>query len=152
VPGVVDGMVRAHQRYASFTWEELLQPAIELARDGFTITAMQARELNSRKETFEKYNPNGTALLKGVGEWKEGDLLVQQDLAKTLSIIQEKGRSGFYEGEVAELIVAEMQRGNGIITLEDLKNYESKWREPITGTYRGHRVISMPPASSGGVC
>src|SRR5690606_1443389 len=121
------------------------------AQNGFEITERQANELNNRKETFQKYNPNGTALIKEEGEWKAGDLLIQTDLANTLIAIRDQGRAGFYEGKVADLIVAEMQRGNGIITHEDLKNYEAKWREPVVGTYRGHKVISMAPASSGGI-
>lgn len=151
VPGSVDGMVKAHARYGTLDWATLLEPAIQLAQNGFPLTERQANELNRRKETFEKYNPNGTALLKAEGEWAAGDLLIQEDLANTLIQIRDKGRAGFYEGEVAELIVAEMQRGNGIISLEDLKNYEAKWRDPVIGTYRGHKVISMSPPSSGGV-
>lgn len=151
VPGSVDGMVKAHARYGSLDWATLLEPAIQLAKNGFPLTERQANELNNRKETFQKYNPNGTALIKAEGEWKAGDLLIQEDLANTLIEIRDKGRAGFYEGKVAELIVEEMQRGNGIITLEDLKNYEAKWREPVIGTYRGHKVISMAPPSSGGI-
>lgn len=151
VPGSVDGMVQAHAKYGSMAWAELVQPAIELAKNGFAITEMQAREMNRRKEEFQELNPLGTALIKEEGEWAAGDVLIQSDLAKTLTLIRDKGRAGFYEGEVAELIVEEMKRGNGIISLEDLKNYESKWRTPIVGNYRGHKVISMPPSSSGGV-
>lgn len=152
VPGSVDGMVKAHAKLGSLPWEQLVQPALELAQKGFPLTEMQAGELNRRKETFLKFNPDGTALVRSEGIWAAGDSLVQTDLYNTLALIQEKGRAGFYEGKVAELIVAEMQKGNGIMTLEDLKNYESKWREPVVGTYRGHKVISMPPASSGGAC
>ena len=151
VPGSVDGMVKAHARYGTMDWAALLEPAIQLAQNGFPLTERQATELNRRKQTFEKYNPNGTALLKAEGEWAAGDLLIQEELANTLIQIRDKGRAGFYEGEVAELIVAEMQRGNGIISLKDLKNYEAKWRDPVIGTYRGHKVISMSPPSSGGV-
>lgn len=151
VPGSVDGMVQAHAKYGSMAWAELVQPAIELAKNGFAITEMQAREMNRRKEEFQELNPLGTALIIEEGEWAAGDVLIQSDLAKTLTLIRDKGRAGFYEGEVAELIVEEMKRGNGIISLEDLKNYESKWRTPIVGNYRGHKVISMPPSSSGGV-
>lgn len=150
VPGVVDGMIKAHGKYGSLGWVELLQPAIDLAKNGFALTEMQARELNRRKESFTKFNPNGTALIKDAGEWAAGDLLIQEELANTLTLIQENGRAGFYEGSVADLIVEEMQRGGGIISLEDLKNYDAKWREPVVGNYRGHKVISMSPASSGG--
>ncbi len=151
IPGSVDGMSQAHARYGSMDWAALLEPAIQLAQNGFPLTERQANELNRRKETFEKFNPNGTALLKAEGEWAAGDLLIQEELANTLIQIRDKGRAGFYEGEVAELIVAEMQRGNGIISLEDLKNYEAKWRDPVIGSYRGHKVISMSPPSSGGI-
>lgn len=151
VPGSVDGMVKAHERYGKMDWATLLEPAIRLATEGFPLTERQARELNSRVESFTKYNPNGTALLKEEGEWTAGDLLVQPDLAKTLILIRDQGRAGFYEGDVAALIVAEMERGNGIISLEDLKNYHAQWRDPVVGNYRGHKVISMSPPSSGGV-
>jgi len=150
VPGTVDGMVKAHERYGKLDWSTLLQPAIRLAEEGFAITAMQARELNSRKESFKKYNPEGTAFVKE-GEWTAGDTLVQLELAHTLSLIGQKGRAGFYEGETADRIVEEMASGNGIISHDDLKNYEAKWREPVASTYRGYRVVSMPPPSSGGI-
>ncbi|MDQ7947610.1 MAG: gamma-glutamyltransferase [Pedobacter sp.] len=150
VPGSVAGMVEAHQKYGKLKWEELLAPAIRLAADGFKITARQAREFNGMKARFTKLNPLGTAMLKEA-KWAEGDALVQKDLAHTLSLIQEKGRSGFYEGEVADSIVSEMKRGNGIISKEDLKNYKAVWRKPVTGMYRGYEITTMPPPSSGGI-
>jgi len=150
VPGSVDGMVKAHQRYGKLGWKELLQPAIDLARDGFSISPTQASELNSKAAAFLEYNPEG-ASFTSKASWKAGDILIQHDLAKTLELIRDKGRAGFYDGEVAEKIVAEMKRGNGIISLEDLKNYESKWRTPVSGSYRDYNVISMPPPSSGGI-
>src|SRR5699024_807743 len=124
-----------------------------LAAKGFPITKQQANNFNNLKESFTKYNrnPQSVALIKQEGEWKEGDLLVQKDLANTLIRIKEQGRAGFYEGETARLIVAEMQAGNGIISLEDLRGYESLWREPITGTYHDYTVHSMAPSSSGGI-
>ncbi|MGK6351340.1 gamma-glutamyltransferase [Parapedobacter sp. DT-150] len=150
VPGAVDGMVKAHERYGKLEWAALVQPAVRLAQRGFPLTAMQARELNGRKESFEHYNPEGTAFVNADG-WAAGDTLVQPELAHTLSLIGNKGRAGFYEGETATRIVEEMKRGNGIISHDDLKNYEAKWREPVVSTYRGHRVVSMPPPSSGGI-
>lgn len=150
VPGSVDGMVQAHERYGSLPWALLLEPAIRLAEDGFAITDMQAGELNRRKSFFEKLNPQGTALIRA-GNWQKGDLLIQQELAGTLKRIRDQGRRGFYEGETAGHIVRTMQAGNGIISLEDLKAYRAVWRTPVTGSYRGYRVISMPPPSSGGV-
>lgn len=150
VPGAVDGMVKAHERYGSMPWSTLVQYAIDLAEKGFPITEMQARELNRNKESFQQHNPNGTALVRDA-EWFEGDSLVQSELAQTLFLVANHGRKGFYEGVTAKHIVAEMNRGNGIISLEDLKNYEAKWRDPVEGTYRGHRVVSMSPPSSGGI-
>lgn len=150
VPGSVDGMVKAHDRYGKLDWATLLKPAIILAEQGFAITAMQADELNRREENFEKYNPEGTAFVKGV-DWVAGDTLVQPELAHTLTLISQQGRAGFYEGETADRIVAEMAAGNGIISHDDLKDYEAKWRVPVASTYRGYRVVSMPPPSSGGI-
>ncbi|HEY4539890.1 MAG TPA: gamma-glutamyltransferase [Faecalibacter sp.] len=150
VPGTVDGMVKAHQKYGKLSWNELLQPAIDLAAKGFPITQMQADELNEKFEKFKKYNPSlNPFTLKN--NWKKGDLFVQSDLANTLKLIQQKGRKGFYEGRVANLIVKEMKRGNGIISKKDLKNYQSVWRTPVSGEYKGYKVISMPPPSSGGI-
>jgi len=151
VPGSVDGMVQAHQKYGKLTWTEVLKPAINLAEKGFKITKRQAAELNSLHQKFMKFNPDGTAFVNLESTWKENDLLVQTELANTLKLVQQKGRSGFYEGAVADAIVAEMQRGKGLITKEDLKNYHSAWRKPITGDYRGYKVITMPPTSSGGI-
>ena len=151
VPGSVDGMVQAHQKYGKLTWTEVLKPAINLAEKGFKITKRQAAELNSLHQKFMKFNPDGTAFVNLESTWKENDLLVQTELANTLKLVQQKGRSGFYEGVVADAIVAEMQRGKGLITKEDLKNYHSAWRKPITGDYRGYKVITMPPTSSGGI-
>lgn len=150
VPGSVDGMIKAHEKYGELDWESLVQPAIRLAANGFAVTERQANGLNSRKETLIEHNPNGTALVKNV-EWQAGDTLIQQALAHTLSLISEQGRAGFYEGETADRIVAEMERGNGIITHADLNDYQAKWRSPVVSTYRGHRIISMPPPSSGGL-
>ncbi len=150
VPGAVAGMDEAFKKYGTLSWEALIQPAIELAEKGFAITAMQAREFNSYKERFVKFNPNGAAIIKD-GEWKEGDIFVQQELAKTLKRIATQGRDGFYKGQTADYIVAEMKRGNGIMTHSDLENYKAIWRKPIVGEYKGHKIISMPPASSGGV-
>lgn len=150
VPGSVAGMVEAHQKYGKLKWEDLVAPAIRLAGDGFKITARQARELNGMKSRFQQLNPLGTALVKDA-KWAEGDDLVQKELAHTLTLIKEKGRTGFYEGEVADSIVAEMKRGNGIITKSDLKNYHAIWRKPIVGSYRGYEVVTMPPSSSGGI-
>lgn len=151
VPGSVDGMAEAHKKYGKLSWAQVLQPAVDLAQKGFKITKRQAGELNGLHKKFMDFNPNGTAFVNLETTWKENDLLVQTELANTLKLIQEKGRAGFYEGAVADSIVAEMQRGKGLITKEDLKNYHSAWRKPITGNYRGYKIITMPPTSSGGI-
>ncbi|MGV0994838.1 gamma-glutamyltransferase [Empedobacter falsenii] len=150
VPGTVDGMVKAHEKYGKLNWKELVQPAINLAQKGFKITKQQASELTNKHNDFVKYNSKTNALTSK-SSWKEGDLLVQKDLANTLKLIQQKGRAGFYEGKTADLIVKEMKRGNGIISHEDLKEYQSVWRTPVSGNYKGLKVISMPPPSSGGI-
>jgi gamma-glutamyltranspeptidase/glutathione hydrolase len=150
VPGSVAGMEEAHKKYGHLKWADLVAPAVALAADGFKITARQARELNGMKSRFTKLNPLGTALLKET-TWVEGDMLVQQELAYTLKHIKDEGRNGFYEGAVADSIVAEMNRGNGIITKQDLKDYKAVWRKPVSGTYRGYDIITMPPSSSGGI-
>lgn len=151
VPGSVDGMVEAHKKYGKLSWLQVLQPAIDLAQLGFKITKRQAGELNGLHGKFMEFNPNGTAFVNLESTWQENDVLVQKELANTLKLIQEKGRAGFYEGAVADSLAAEMQRGKGLITKEDLKNYHAIWRKPITGNYRGYKIITMPPPSSGGI-
>ncbi len=150
VPGSVDGMFVAHERYGSLAMEELIQPSIDIAANGFLLTAREARMLTGQQENFEKYNSVLPEFLMKE-KWNEGDSIYYKDLAGTLERVRDNGRAGFYEGETADLIVAEMQRGNGIITHEDLINYKSVWREPIITQYRGHKIISMSPPSSGGI-
>lgn len=150
VPGSVDGMIEAHNKYGKLKWADLVQPAIDLAANGFKITAKLAAGLNVSQGIFKKLNPGKSYMLKDT-PWKEGDLLVQTDLAKTLQLIRDKGRAGFYEGEVADEMVAEMKGGEGIITKADLKNYHAVWRKPIIGKYKNYTIITMPPPSSGGI-
>jgi gamma-glutamyltranspeptidase/glutathione hydrolase len=150
VPGAVDGMVEAHRKYGRLKWEELVQPAIDLARNGFKMTKRMASDLNRAGTEFRKLNAGKNYLIKDT-PWQEGDLLVQEDLAKTLEQIRDKGRAGFYDGIVADELVDEMQSGKGLITKADLQNYHSVWRKALTGTYKGYKIITMPPPSSGGV-
>jgi len=150
VPGSVAGMEEAHRKYGKLKWADLLAPSVSLAAEGFKLSARQARELNGLKIRFTKLNPLGTALVKE-NTWIEGDMLTQVELANTLKLIAEKGRKGFYEGAVADSIVAEMKRGGGIISKQDLLAYKAIWRKPVTGTYRGYDVVTMPPPSSGGI-
>ena len=149
VPGTVAGLFES-MKYAKLPFKTLIEPAIELAENGFVITEREARGLNNLQEGLAKYNTVKNALQKD-GGWKNGDTLFQKDLASTLKRIRDKGAAGFYEGETARLVVDEMKRGNGIISLEDLKNYKAKWRTPHSFSYRGHTIVSMPMPSSGGV-
>src|SRR5690606_28816105 len=126
------------------------QPGIILAEFGFPLTEAQAREFTESYAQFQKWNPEGTAFTVRES-WKPGELLVQKELAETLKLIQKQGRKGFYEGKTAQFIVDEMKSGNGIISLEDLKNYESIWRTPVVDSYKNYQIISMPPPSSGGI-
>lgn len=150
VPGTVDGMVRAHSLYGSLPFKDLIQPAVDLAEKGFHLTGEQADHLNSRKTVFLKRNASIPAFVRAE-EWKEGDLLVQHDLAGTLKRIRDNGRDGFYSGITADLILKEMQRGKGIISETDLRDYISSVRTPLTADYRGYRIITVPPPSSGGI-
>jgi len=151
VPGTVDGMVKAFEKYSKLKdWKALIQPSIDAARNGFNISEKQANGFNRTMEKWLDLNTRTNAFTMK-SEWKAGDLLKQPELANTLEAIRDQGEDGFYQGWVADSLVAEMNRSNGIITKEDLSSYESVWREPIEGTYRGHSIISMPPPSSGGI-
>ncbi len=149
VPGTVAGLF-ASMKYANLPFKKLIQPAINLAEKGFAITASQASSFNNNKKDFLALNTSPVAFVKEK-EWKAGDILIQKELANTLKRIRDDGQKGFYEGETARLIVAEMQKGNGIISLDDLKNYEAKERAVIDFNYKGYQVISMPLPSSGGI-
>jgi gamma-glutamyltranspeptidase / glutathione hydrolase len=149
VPGSIAGMF-ASMKYAKLSFKELIQPAIDLAEKGFAISEREASSLNSIQQDLQKYNTQPSAFLNSNG-WKAGDTLVQKDLANTLKLIRDNGEAGFYKGRTAELIVDEMKRGGGIITLDDLKNYQVKWRTPHSFDYHGYTIVSMPMPSSGGV-
>lgn len=149
VPGAVAGIFATYV-HAKLPFAMLIQPAIDLARYGFVITEKEASSLNGTKKDFIQYSTKPSAFVKQT-KWKVGDTLIQVELANTLSRIQKNGAKGFYEGETAALIVDEMKRGGGLITLEDLKNYQAKLRAPIVFNYRGYGVISFAPPSSGGI-
>lgn len=149
VPGSVAGFF-ATLKHCRLPMEQLIQPAIDLAEKGFAITVQEADLLNANKEKFEHHNKNSIAFVRNV-PWKTGDLLIQKELAETLKRIQKLGQKGFYEGKTAELLVAEMKKGNGIITPEDLRNYTAVERKALEFDYKGTRVVSMPLPSSGGI-
>jgi gamma-glutamyltranspeptidase/glutathione hydrolase len=149
VPGTVAGLFES-MKYANLSFDKLIQPAIDLAEKGFVITEREARAFNGLKNELVKYNTVTPVLVKAV-PWKGGDTLFQKDLANTLKRIKKNGAKGFYEGETARLIVEEMKRKNGIITLEDLKNYKAASREAHFFNYKGYKIVGMPMPSSGGV-
>ena len=149
IPGSVAGIFAMHS-FAKLPMAQLIQPAIDLAEKGFKITEGEAQSLNNLKKYFVKNNTQPTVFVKE-GIWKTGDTLVQKELAETLKRISKHGADGFYKGKTADLIVAEMQRGGGIITHQDLENYKAIFREPYIFTYRGYEIVSMPMPSSGGL-
>lgn len=149
VPGTVAGIF-ASLPYAKLTIQQLIAPAITLAEKGFAITEREAKSLNAQQELFSKLNTQPTVFVRA-RPWKAGDTLLQKDLAATLKRIRDNGRAGFYEGETAALIVAEMKRGKGLMTTADLKAYEAKERTAVSFPYKNYRIVTMPLPSSGGV-
>jgi gamma-glutamyltranspeptidase/glutathione hydrolase len=149
VPGSVAGMWDAHQRFGSRPWRELLDPAIHLA-DGIVVHDRLAESLQTNEARLRRYAATTAALLPDGKAPRVGDRLIQRDLAETLRLIASNGKDGFYRGRTAALIDAEMRRGGGLITTDDLARYAAVWRDPVEFEYRGHAVISMPPPSSGG--
>ena len=150
VPGTVAGMDEIFRKFATLPFAELIQPAIDLAADGFPLTKREADKLNQYKEYFLRLNRYAPSVVQTT-EWQEGDSIRYVELSQTLERIRNEGPAGFYAGKTADLIVAEMEAGGGLITHEDLQAYQAVWRDPMTSNYRGHKIISMPPSSSGGV-
>ncbi len=152
VPGSVAGLLLALEKYGTMSRREVLKPAIELAEKGFIVNEGLANAFKNAFEHFKKFPSTMRYFSKNGQPYSDGDRLVQKDLAKVLKLIRDKGRDGFYKGKVADLIVEEMKRGGGLITYEDLENYQPVLRKPVVGNYRGYEIISMGPPSSGGVC
>jgi gamma-glutamyltranspeptidase/glutathione hydrolase len=152
VPGSVAGLLLALEKYGTMSRREVLEPAIELAEKGFIVNEGLANAFKNAFEHFKKFPSTMRYFSKNGQPYSAGDRLVQKDLAKVLKLIRDKGRDGFYKGKVADLIVEEMKRGGGLITYEDLENYQPVLRKPVVGNYRGYEIISMGPPSSGGVC
>lgn len=152
VPGTVRGFYRAHQEFGKLPWKRLLQPAIDQARNGIVVSYDLSELLKARQPQLCKnaaacgyfYKANGVP-------YEAGELFVQKDLANTLQQIADKGPDAFYTGEISVLIVAEMLRGGGLVDARSLAAYKPAVREPVSGTYRGYEVVTMPPPSSGGV-
>ena len=153
VPGSVDGLLKAWKDHGSgnISRRELLASAITLAERGFELTHYEAKRFNNNKDLFLNNNAAAKIFIRGDRKpWKAGDRFIQKDLARTLKRIAREGRDGFYSGKTADLIIAEMNRGIGLITHEDLLKYESKYRDPMIGSFKEYEIISMGLPSSGG--
>jgi gamma-glutamyltranspeptidase / glutathione hydrolase len=152
VPGTVAGLHLAHSRYGKLPWSQLVDPAMQLAAKGFPFTYTLHQNSKSLKAVFEKYSSTKKVMYKnGTDVYEPGELWKQPDLAATLKEIKKNGRDGFYKGKVAEKLAAFMKANGGLITQEDLLQYEAIERKPLTGTYKGYTIQTMPPPSSGGV-
>jgi gamma-glutamyltranspeptidase/glutathione hydrolase len=152
VPGTVAGLWLAHQRLGSLPWEDLVEPAIKLAREGIPITYSLASGFSRSASRFRQYDASAQKFFREDGSFYElGDTWYQPDLAHTLELIRDNGKDGFYRGENAQRLAGFMADIGGIITEEDLAQYQAVEREPVRGTYRDYEIVSMPPPSSGGV-
>ncbi len=152
VPGTVAGLLLAHEKYGKLSRAQVMTPAIKLAAEGITVTADLAGSLKRVQKRLSLHPESARIFYKAEGGTYEiGETLVQADLAKSLQRIADKGADGFYNGETAAAIVAEMERSGGLITTKDLSAYRAVVRAPVTGSYRGYTVASMPPPSSGGI-
>ena len=153
VPGTTAGLEMAYKKYGSgkIKWSELVEPARKLAQDGYVLSYRLANLFRTYSKNLEQYEDSKRIFLNGGKFYDEGDVFKQPDLAATLGRIEKNGAKGFYEGETAQFIAADMKAHNGLITLADLKNYHPQERTPLHGTYRGYEIISMPPPSSGGI-
>jgi gamma-glutamyltranspeptidase/glutathione hydrolase len=152
IPGTVKGFELAIQRYGTLEWKDVIAPAIKLAEQGFKLTERRAKGFNYAREEF----PNGTDAFQKIftkkdgSPFKKGDRFEHKELAESLKLIAKQGSDAFYKGEIAEKIVKDMARNGGLITKADLENYRAIERRPVSATYRGFQIISMPPPSSGG--
>ncbi|MEM7017850.1 MAG: gamma-glutamyltransferase [Pseudomonadota bacterium] len=151
VPGSVDGLLVALERYGQLSREQVIAPAIKLAREGFPLPYDIVKQFERRIPSMQKYPASLNVFLNDGKPYQPGDIWKQPDLADTIERISKEGRDGFYKGKTADLLVEEMKRGGGLITYKDLADYRSKWRKPVKGSYRGYEIWSMPPPSSGGV-
>ena len=152
VPGTVNGLLKILNDYGSgnLSLQEILAPAIDYAENGFVLNKTTARSFNYYREQFNGDEGTKKIFVKDQ-EWKQGDIIIQKDLAETLKRISALGNAGFYDGETANLIVKEMNENDGLISKQDLLDYDSAYREPVIGTYKDYKIISMGPPSSGGV-
>ena len=150
-PGAVAGMYLAHQKFGSIEWKDLIQPSIDLARNGFIVTKTLEHALENNIEKLKKFEATRKIFFKHGMTLRAGDRLIQKDLANTLELIAINGQDGFYRGRTAQLIEQDMFNNNGLMSQKDLSLYQAKMREPIEFSYKDLDVITMPPASSGGL-
>ena len=149
IPGSVAGTFEVYEKFGTLPFKELIQPSIDLARNGFKVTEKQANSINSATEKINRVNNYTTLFQK---EWKEGNLLKQEQLAKTLERIRDFGKDGFYKGKTADLFINYVTDLGGIVSKQDLEKYEAIWRKPISFYYKNHKIISMTLPASGGIC
>ena len=153
VPGTVAGFGLAHQRFGTLPWSQLLRPAMMLARDGFKMDRSLAELLNTYLAAVPTHPEFQRVFRKpGGGQWAPGDRLVQSDLARALQLLADQGPDAFYKGPIAAAIAAEMARGEGLITAQDLANYQAVQSKPWTTRYRGTYDVYVPPPPSAGIC
>jgi gamma-glutamyltranspeptidase/glutathione hydrolase len=143
-------MIQLHQKLGSLPFQDLVQPAIDLARHGFVLTELEANKLNRFQDDILLANDSASYFFNPE-KWQTGDLVALPQLANTLELIRDRGRAGFYSGPVAGYLIEEMASGNGIISQTDLDDYKAVWRDPVQGSYKQYNIISMPPPSSGGI-
>ncbi|MCJ7554551.1 MAG: gamma-glutamyltransferase, partial [Ignavibacteriaceae bacterium] len=151
VPGSVAGLIYALEKYGTMKLEDIIQPAIDLALNGFELEYRIANSFKTNLKEFNKYESSIKIFSKNGEPYEAGNIFIQKDLAKTLLKIKKYGKDGFYKGEVADLIVKQVSELGGWITLEDLANYEPVERKPVIGTYRDYEINSMGPPSAGGI-
>lgn len=152
VPGTVAGLIYVLEKYGTMKLADVIQPAIDLAENGFTLSTKMAESINYDYEDFIQIESSKKIFTHNGGKFLEGDTLIQKDLANTLRLIRDKGEQVFYKGEIAKKIVEESKKHGGVFSLKDFDDYKVIERTPVEGIYRGYKIISMPPPSSGGIC
>ncbi|MGA9767799.1 MAG: gamma-glutamyltransferase [Blastocatellia bacterium] len=151
VPGTISGLALALERHGKLKWSDVIEPARRLAAEGFDVSYHVSRSLRSSSELLSKFPESKRIFLRDGKNYEEGEKFVQPELAAVFARLQAKGPREFYEGETARMIAEDMKANGGLITAQDLKEYEPTIRKPIRGTYRGYEILTMPPPSSGGI-
>lgn len=152
VPGTVAGLIYVLEKYGTMKLADLIQPAIDLAENGFVLSRRMAESINYYHDDFMKIESSRKILTHNGEKFSEGDTLIQRDLANTLKLLRDKGQKEFYRRTIAEKFVKESKKYGGVFTLTDFQDYKVIERNPVEGVYRGYKIVSMPPPSSGGIC